>query len=607
MLAAGPLCVDASGKVRVLFTSAGLHNETVKLRVLALDYDGTIAQENALDGEVRSAISDVRKQGLVVVLVTGRIISELRATGLDLRLFDAIVAENGAMLVLPQAGRSARLAPTCSTALVEALRSRDIVFKEGECIVELDASLARIVLEIVAELQLPLVLHFNRQRLMVLPQAVSKATGLREALRRMRLSAHNAIGVGDAENDHELISVCELGAAVAWATPALRAVADVVIEGGGPPAVAAFIRQAALRDRLPPIPTSRRDLILGRDTDGAIVSLGLRGRNILIAGDPRSGKSWIGGLLSEQLVMQGYSLCVIDPEGDYQVLEALPGVITMGGEDRPPTMHQLTRMLRHADNSVVVDLSHLDLREKRQFTGQALRALATLRTNTGLPHRIVVDEAHYFLHEADAASVLDLDLAGYMLITCRVSDLNADILRATECVIITHESDATEARLLHELWQSAESVESWQESLGTLELDEVMLLPPMDASLRRLKRIRLASRLTHHVRHRHKYMDVPVSRDVGFRFVCDDGRTGPVACSLQELVDALANLSSEQIRGHAKRGDMSRWLEQIFHDDTLARRVREFEQRHELGTLPDFNGAVMNAVQERYGVAGVLT
>jgi hydroxymethylpyrimidine pyrophosphatase-like HAD family hydrolase len=46
---------------------------------------------------------------------------------------------------------------------------------------------------------------FNRSRLMVLPQSVSKATCLREALTTLRLSAHNAIGIGDAENDHALL------------------------------------------------------------------------------------------------------------------------------------------------------------------------------------------------------------------------------------------------------------------------------------------------------------------------------------------------------------------------------------------------------------------
>ena len=44
---------------------------------------------------------------------------------------------------------------------------------------------------------------------------------------------------------------------------------------------------------------------------------------MLITGDTKSGKSWLTGLLCERLILHGYSLCVIDPEGDYRTLEAL--------------------------------------------------------------------------------------------------------------------------------------------------------------------------------------------------------------------------------------------------------------------------------------------
>jgi hydroxymethylpyrimidine pyrophosphatase-like HAD family hydrolase len=575
----------------------------VKLRVLALDYDGTIAESDTLDGEVRDAIAELRAKGLVVVLVTGRILSDLRSTGLDLRLFDAAVVENGAVLVFPQAGRSSQLAARCSPVFVKALRDRGIEFREGTCVVELDAARAGVVLEIVRSLQLPLVSHFNRDRLMVLPQAISKGTGLREALRAMRLSAHNALGIGDAENDHELLALCEVGAAVAWGSPALRAAADVIVPGEGPSAVAGFIRTVSEALRMP-ASSARRNLVLGRDADGAVVSLAIRGRNVLVAGDPRSGKSWIGGLLCEQLILQGYCLCLIDPEGDYGVLGALPGVLVLGGEDDPPTMHGLAHLLAHADTSVVIDLSRLSLRDKRNYTVRALRTLASLRRETGLPHRIVVDEAHYFLAEDEAAQVIDSELAGYMFVTYRLTNLHADILGAADCVLITHETDAAEVRLLHGLWRGSESVETWERTLGSLALDEVVVLPDRDAAAGVLRRIRLAPRLTHHVRHRHKYLDVPVGRDVGFRFVLDDGTRSVLVCSLQEMVDALATLPGNRIRGHVRRADISRWIEEIFHDRTLAGRIREFEQRFELGSLPDFNGAAMHAIQERYGVQG---
>ncbi len=50
----------------------------MQLRVIATDYDGTIARDGVLDGCVREAIAKARQRGVLVVIVTGRILSELR-------------------------------------------------------------------------------------------------------------------------------------------------------------------------------------------------------------------------------------------------------------------------------------------------------------------------------------------------------------------------------------------------------------------------------------------------------------------------------------------------------------------------------------------------
>jgi hypothetical protein len=50
----------------------------VKLSAIALDYDGTVARGDVLDPTVREAIALARTQGSVVLLVTGRILDELR-------------------------------------------------------------------------------------------------------------------------------------------------------------------------------------------------------------------------------------------------------------------------------------------------------------------------------------------------------------------------------------------------------------------------------------------------------------------------------------------------------------------------------------------------
>ena len=69
---------------------------------------------------------------------------------------------------------------------------------------------------------------FNKGAVMVLPAGVNKATGLARALERSGLSPHNAVGIGDAENDHALLRLCGCGVAVANALPRLKEAADIV-------------------------------------------------------------------------------------------------------------------------------------------------------------------------------------------------------------------------------------------------------------------------------------------------------------------------------------------------------------------------------------------
>jgi len=56
----------------------------MKLSVLALDYDGTIATRDAMSAAVREAVSTARRSGVLVVLVTGRLLEDLRRVAGDL-------------------------------------------------------------------------------------------------------------------------------------------------------------------------------------------------------------------------------------------------------------------------------------------------------------------------------------------------------------------------------------------------------------------------------------------------------------------------------------------------------------------------------------------
>jgi hypothetical protein len=456
------------------------------------------------------------------------------------------------------------------------------------------------VLAIIRELELPLVLLFNRGRLMVLPQAVSKGAGLREALATLRLSVHNAIGIGDAENDHDLLATCELGVAVSWGSRLLQDAADEVLQGDGPSAVAAYIRQAAKELRLPPEKIGQHRLALGTGEDGRELTLAIRGFNALIAGDPRSGKSWVTGLMCEQLILQGYSVCVIDPEGDYRTLETLPGVVVFGGEDPPPELPDLARVLRHPDMSVVIDLSHAPYQEKMNYMKSLLPMLAAIRRNTGLPHRIVIDEAHYFLHEPNVGELLDLTLGAYTLVTYRLADLHPNLRNAIECLIVKRTTAPQENQTLIEMLQAKGDCTTVMSSLASLGLDEAVLLPGMQETGGKCLKFKLYPRLTSHVRHKAKYLDVQLLVDQGFWFT-DDGETfaGP-ARTLKDFLALLGFVPPGVLTGHAQRGDFSRWIAEVFHDHALASEIRKIEQRFRLGHIHDLTESIAKLVQERY-------
>ncbi|WP_410971668.1 hypothetical protein, partial [Salmonella sp. SAL4437] len=77
-----------------------------------------------------------------------------------------------------------------------------------------------------------------------------------------------------------------------------------------------------------------------------------------------------------------------------------------------------------------------------------LPALNVLRRRTGLPHRILLDEAHYYLHDTDAPQLLDFERNGYTVVTYCASRLPQALLASTEVMIVTCESNPAEMEAL---------------------------------------------------------------------------------------------------------------------------------------------------------------
>ena len=197
---------------------------------LAADYDGTIAADGRVSEHTYAALEALKKTGRRLLLVTGRTVESLKRACHHLELFDRVVAENGALLYTPETGRERPLCDPPEESFVRALKQKGVKpLSVGRVIVATYEPHEDTVLHVIKEQGLERQVIFNKGAVMVLPSGVNKASGLTCALAELSISAADVVGVGDAENDHALLQMCGLGAAVANALPSLKDHADLVL------------------------------------------------------------------------------------------------------------------------------------------------------------------------------------------------------------------------------------------------------------------------------------------------------------------------------------------------------------------------------------------
>jgi hypothetical protein len=198
---------------------------------LATDYDGTLAHDGVVADETIAALNRARAAGLRLIMVTGRELSDLFNTFAHTALFDAIVAENGAVVYDPATQELDVLAESPPPALIERLRGQGVPFSVGHSIVATMKPNEHQLLEAIRDLELEWHVIFNKSSVMALPSDVTKASGLAPALQALGVSCARTIGVGDAENDQAFLRACGVAAAVANALQSVKDGAHIVLQG----------------------------------------------------------------------------------------------------------------------------------------------------------------------------------------------------------------------------------------------------------------------------------------------------------------------------------------------------------------------------------------
>lgn len=564
----------------------------MRYHVLAADYDGTLAHHGQIDDPTWAALHRLCESGRKAVMVTGRELDDVLALLPEPGLFARIVAENGALVYRPATKEIRLLAEPPPPRFADELRGRGVDrVSTGRVIVASWEPHQDTVLHAIRDLGLELQVIFNKGAVMVLPSGVNKATGLAAALAELGLSPHNAVGVGDAENDHALLVACECGVAVANALPALKDKADLVTAGDHGTGVAELIDQLVASDLAELAPRLARHWIELGTLDGAAITIDPYAASIMVCGTSGSGKSTLTTGLLERLGGAGYQFAIVDPEGDYASHEL---AVVLGGQQREPLVQEAIDVVRDPSHNLVINLLAVAASQRPECFARILAALAEFRTRTGRPHWLVIDEAHHVLPAAwrPAADVAPVPSHGMIYVTVHPGSVAPAVLNTIDTLLVVGDRPV---ETVLELCQAA--------GRPPPEIRATERLPTGHALYWKIGEpgtavIRVEPPRQERTRHSRKYVEGNLGHARSFYFRGREAKLNLRAHNLLLFVQLGEGVDEETWEFHRRQGDYSRWFRDEVKDEQLASEAEAIEQSDM--TPADSRAAIRAAVEKRY-------
>lgn len=563
--------------------------------VLAADYDGTLARDGKVDESTLAALQRLRASGRKLILVTGRHLPDLCNVFPHLELFDRVIVENGGLLYRPQTREQKLLTEPPNEKFTALLKERGVPFSAGRTIVATWKPHEEEVLKAIRDLGLELQVIFNKGAVMVLPSGVNKGTGLAAALDELQLSPHNVVGVGDAENDHAFLKVCECAVAVGNALPALKERADVVLKQARGAGASELCEQLIANDLADyDAKLKRHSLKLGhRLRNGKEpVLLNSRGASVLVAGRSGTGKSTAVAGILEQLVDMKYQFCLIDPEGDY---DGFTDALAFGSAREKPDWKAILRALESPNESVVVNLLGVALDDRPGFLSGMLPHIQQLRNRTARPHWLIIDEAHHLLPRswAPVESTMPRVLENTILITVHPEHVAKAVLQMVQVVLGIGESAAEVFRSFAETVQIPQpryrgpNPQTGEAQVWFLKEDgEPVVLKPVSSSRERLRHVR-------------QYAEGELSPQQSFFFRGPESKLNLRAQNLRSFLQLAEGIDDQTWMFHLRRGDFSSWFKTIIKDEALAEDA-ELVERDQSASPRSSREKIREAIDSRY-------
>jgi len=561
---------------------------------LATDYDGTLATHGRVDDETLSSLEKLRNSGRKLILVTGRELDELLGIFPRIEIFERVVAENGALIYNPHTKEETLLAEPPPDSFIEAVKRSPIKrFSVGRCVVAAWKPDETILLDIIREQQLELQIIFNKDAVMVLPSGINKAAGLVAALTELKLSPHNVVGIGDAENDHAFLNICEFSAAVDNALDVLKEKVDLVTIADHGAGVTELIEKMISSDLNEyTVKLNRHRHLIGKAENGEEICMEAFGTSFMLAGTSGGGKSSFATSFIERLIEKQYQFCIIDPEGDYQDLEQ---AIMFGSQKQEPNTDEIIKLLENPLQNCSINLLGIKFEDRPSFFNRILQALLELRTRTGRPHWIIVDEAHHlFPANWDPADLLfPKELRNMLFITVHPDHVAHTILSSIDKLVVIGQSPE-------------DTIESFCENLEIdtpeipskkLEKGEAFYWDRRkDDEAVFFRGIPPKAELT---RHKAKYSEGSLGEDRSFYFRGPHNKLKLMAQNLVIFLQIGDGVDDETWLYHLREGDYSHWIRHFIKDPELADHIKKIENDRTI-TPEKGRSYIRRAIEEKY-------
>jgi hypothetical protein len=129
--------------------------------------------------------------------------------------------------------------------------------------------------------------------------------------------------------------------------------------------------------------------------------------------------------------------------------------------------------------------------------------------------------------------------------------VHPDVLAACDAMIATRVTDSREVAALTSRFSDPATAAAWTHRLADLSLGRAVFLPNQATVGTEPRSFRVLPRLSPHVRHRHKYLDVPIPEQHAFVFT---GWPERRVRTLSKLCRTLSDCPTEDFERDARTG-----------------------------------------------------